>query len=1048
MVIRSVIRSRTFRACLANLFCPAIPLLFTASLFGQSTTAVQGTVTDASGAAVPNASIAVRNQSTGEERTTVTDTAGQYLVPSLPVGSYRIEVKAQGMQTIVLNQLALAVGSAVRQDFTLTVAATNTVVETTATAPVVESSTVDVGGVVNQRTVQEIPLNGRHFVDLAELLPGSVTGPASGFLTAPLRGQGSFAFNTAGAREDQVNYMINGINLSDPLNNQITFQPVINTIEETKIDNSTFSAEYGRNSGAIVNIATRAGGNVWHGEAYEFLRNNWFDARNFTNPVGVPFAPFKRNQFGGDGGGKIIRDKMFLYLSYEGLRQRQSVPLSTTVLTPAQRTQAETSSDPTVQKLLPLIPQANSAGGVFVTSAVAPVNIDQGTANFSNSFSQANRLNVYFAYQRDNRDEPPTTDGNNLPNFGDQRAGRRQLLTVTDTDVISPSLVNELRVGYNRIHIVFAAANDLNAAAYGINSGVDAPIGIPQIAVTGAFTFGGINGFPQGRGDYSTALSDSLTWVHGKHIVKWGGDYRRLNSNSFSATPGTFTFPSITAFLNDQASAFTGNSANRAARIYANSIGSFVQDTWKIMPRLLLDLGLRYDWYGTPSEASNRFVEFNPATVSLVPVGHNGGPNLVYNQSAKNFQPRVGFAWDVFGNSKTIVRSAYAIMSDQTELGLIDNLLSNPPNSVPVSFSPSTSVPFVTLENAFTVAHGSVAPISMPHDFRNPYAQEWNFNIQEQLPSNFGLMVGYFGTKGTNLDLPVNINQFINGVRPYPALATTSPIDPGLPLANIISYESAANSDYNALWITVTKRFSKGLQLNSSYTFSKSIDDASRTNLASTGGPQNSYDIRGDRGLSDFDARHRWVFSGIYDLPYGGSNRLAQGWRISTIVQLQSGNPLNFHTSNTSFTGLGTLRPSVTGPVDVAFTPSTDGNATRETYIQNPSVFYCGTAGNQSCTGAAGAVFGNLGRNVIIGPGFANVDLALVKDTKITERITWEIRAEAFDLLNHANFSQTGANPAFDTLGGATFALLTATRNPPGDSGSSRQLQLAMKLIF
>jgi hypothetical protein len=355
---------------------------------------------------------------------------------------------------------------------------------------------------------------------------------------------------------------------------------------------------------------------------------------------------------------------------------------------------------------------------------------------------------------------------------------------------------------------------------------------------------------------------------------------------------------------------------------------------------------------------------------------------------------------------------------------------------------------FVTLENAFTVAHGSVAPISMPHDFRNPYAQEWNFNIQEQLPSNFGLMVGYFGTKGTNLDLPVNINQFINGVRPYPALATTSPIDPGLPLANIISYESAANSDYNALWITVTKRFSKGLQLNSSYTFSKSIDDASRTNLASTGGPQNSYDIRGDRGLSDFDARHRWVFSGIYDLPYGGSNRLAQGWRISTIVQLQSGNPLNFHTSNTSFTGLGTLRPSVTGPVDVAFTPSTDGNATRETYIQNPSVFYCGTAGNQSCTGAAGAVFGNLGRNVIIGPGFANVDLALVKDTKITERITWEIRAEAFDLLNHANFSQTGANPAFDTLGGATFALLTATRNPPGDSGSSRQLQLAMKLIF
>ena len=863
----SISQKETLMVALSRIFgdrfiassCLALAILLAPNAPAQSTAAVQGTVTDATGAVLPNSTITVRNQATGEERTTVTDNAGQYLVPSLPVGSYRIEVKATGMQTMVANDLTLPVGTTVRQDFSLMVGATSTTVETTATAPVIESSTVDVGAVVNQRTVQEIPLNGRHFVDLAELMPGSVTAPASGFLTAPLRGQGSFAFNTAGAREDQVNYMINGINLSDPLNNQITFQPVISTIEEAKIDNSTFSAEYGRNSGAIVNIATRAGGNVWHGEAYEYLRNNWFDARNFTDPIGTPFAPFKRNQFGADGGGKIIKDKTFLFLSYEGLRQRQSVPLGPTVLTAAQRTQAATTSDPIIQKLLPLIPQANSPAGVFVSAAVAPVDIDQGTANFSHSFSQANRLNVYFAYQRDNRDEPPTTDGNNVPGYGDQRIGRRQLLTINDTEVITPSLVNELRLGYNRIHIVFNAANTLNAADYGISSGVNAPIGLPQINVSGAFSFGGVNGLPQGRGDYSTALSDSLTWVHGKHSIKWGADYRRLNSNSFSATPGSFTFPNITAFLNDQASAFTANSANRAARIYANSIGAFVQDAWKITPRLMLDLGLRYDWYGTPSEASNRFVEFDPTTDSLVHVGQSGGPSLVYNQSAKNFQPRLGLAWDVFGSGKTVVRTAYAIMSNQTELALTDNLLSNPPNSVPVSFSPTSSVPFVTLGNAFAVASGSVAPVTLPHDFRNPYAQEWNLNIQQQLPGDLGLMVGYFGTKGTNLDLPVNLNQFINGVRPYPALSATSPIDPGRPLANIISYQSAANSDYNGIWLTVVKRLSKGLQLSSSYTFSKSIDDASRTNLASTGGPQNSYNIRGDRGLSDFDARHRWV---------------------------------------------------------------------------------------------------------------------------------------------------------------------------------------------
>ncbi len=655
---------------LAAISCLILALGFVSPIAAQSTAAVQGTVTDATGAVLPNATITVRNQATGEERTTMTDGAGQYLVPSLAVGTYRIEVKANGMQTTVVNQLTLPVGTTVRQDFTLMVAGTTTTVETTATAPVVESTTVGVGGVVNQRTVQEIPLNGRHFVDLAELLPGSVTAPASGFLTAPLRGQGSFAFNTAGAREDQVNYMINGINLSDPINNQITFQPTINTVQEAKIDNSTYSAEYGRNSGAIVNIATRSGGNTWHGEAYEFLRNNWFDARNFTDPVGTAFAPFKRNQFGADGGGKIIQDKTFVYLSYEGLRQRQSVPLAPTVLSPAQRTQAETSSDPVIQKLLPLIPASNSPGGVLVSSAVAPVDIDQGTANVSHSFSQANRLNVYFAYQRDNRDEPPSTDGNNLPGYGDQRQGHRQLVTINDTDVISPSLVNELRLGYNRIYITFDAANTLNAADYGINSGVNAPIGLPQIIVSGAFSFGGVNGFPQGRGDYSTALSDTLTWVHGKHSIKWGADYRRLNTNSFSSTPGSFTFPNITAFLNDQASAFTGNSANRAARIYSSSIGAFVQDSWKITPRLLLDLGLRYDWYGTPTEASDRFVEFDPSTASLVPVGKSGGPSGVYNQSAKNFQPRVGFAYDVFGNGKTVIRSAYAIMADQTELAL------------------------------------------------------------------------------------------------------------------------------------------------------------------------------------------------------------------------------------------------------------------------------------------------------------------------------------------------------------------------------------------
>ena len=385
--------------------------------------------------------------------------------------------------------------------------------------------------------------------------------------------------------------MINGINLSDPNQNQITFQPTINTIEDFKVDNQTFSAEYGRNSGSIVNIATRSGSNVWHGEAYEFLRNNDLDARNFANPTQVtsggvlvpnPQAQFIRNQFGGDGGGAILKDKLFVYLSYEGLRQRQAVPLSANVLTAAQRAQAATTSDAIIQKLLPLIPVANSGTASFVGSSSAPVNIEQGTVNISYLLNANNRLNFYYAIQRDQRNEPPSTDGNSFPGLGDMRNGHRQLLTMNEVWTISPTLVNEFRAGANRIHIVFAPDNTDAAPNFGINSGVTAAIGLPQITVTGAFTFGGISGFPQGRGDNVITTSDTLNWIHGHHTVKFGGEYRRQNSDNFSYTPGTFGFASITAFLADQANSFTANTSNRSNRTYGNSIGAFVTDAWRL----------------------------------------------------------------------------------------------------------------------------------------------------------------------------------------------------------------------------------------------------------------------------------------------------------------------------------------------------------------------------------------------------------------------------------------------------------------------------------
>jgi outer membrane receptor protein involved in Fe transport len=1011
-------------------------LFFDGVAFAQSTGSIGGIVTDAVGAVIPNASVTIQSQGTGETHASRTDASGIYLVPALPVGTYRIEVKSPGMQTTLASGVELSVGSALRQDFSLQVGSAAETVEVSGAAPLIDSSTASLGSVVDRHTVQEIPLNGRHFIDLSLLTPGTVTPPVNGFLTAPLRGQGSFAFNSAGGREDSVNYMINGINLSDPNQNQITFQPTINTVDEFKIDNSTFSAEYGRNSGSVVNIATRSGENVWHGEAYEYVRNDFFDARNFSNPVGLqPQSQFVRNQFGGDGGGAIIKNKLFAFLSYEQLLQRQGVSLSGTVLTAAQRSQALATGSPAIQALLPLIPLANSGTDQFAGSASAPVNIEQGTTNVSYLLNAAHRLNFYYAIQRDQRNEPPTTDGNSFPGGGDQRNGTRQLLTFNEDWTLSPTLTNEFRAGANRVHIVFAADNTDAAPAFGINSGVTAPIGLPQIMVAGAFTFGGIAGFPQGRGDNVGTFSDTLSWVHGKHIIKFGGEFRRQNSDNFSATPGTFSFPSIAAFLADQANSFSVTDSNRSNRTYGNSLGAFVTDTWKIAPTFTVTLGLRYDWYGTPTEAENRFVVFDPTTDSLNQVGQNGGPALAYQQSALNFQPRVGISWDPFKNGKTVIRAGYAIMTDQPTLGLVTGLVGNPPNAFPVNYTPPAGS-FVTLEDAFPLANGSVSPLSVAHNYHDAYVSAWNFNIQQRLAKDYALSISYVGSKGTDLNIERNYNQFVNGVRPYPTLSPNSPIDPGLPLTNIDVYESDGNSSYQALWVTMTKTLSRGLQFNGSYSFSKSIDDNSRNVEGLV--IQDSNNIAGDRGLSDFDARNRFVVSAIYSLPFQKSV-LTRGWQLSAIETLQSGNPLNFHLANTSFTGAQTLRPDITGNVITGLNPATNGSPTTIGYIQNPGAFV-----NQGTTAGTTLGFGDLGRNTIIGPGFSNLDFAIVRNIKIHERYNLQIRGDAYDLFNHPNFTSP-----VTTIGSSTLGLITnGSRTPAGDFGSSRQIQLALKLQF
>src|SRR5438270_8202815 len=646
------------------------------SALAQSTATLQGAVTDPKGDVMPNAKVVVRNQGTGVERTVQTDSEGNYQVAALPVGVYRVEVQAQGFQTQVASDLNIEVGRTVVKNFQLSIGDISQQVTVVSDVPVVETATTSVGTVINQRTVQEIPLNGRHFVDLGLLIPGSVTPPQNGFLTAPLRGQGSFAFNTAGNREDTVNFMVNGINLNDMVQNQITFQPSINTVSEFKVDNSTYSAEYGRNSGAIVNIATRSGSNAYHGELFEFIRNNDLDARNFFNPVGQPMYPFKRNQFGAAFGGPIKKDKTFFFLSYEGLRRRQGLTLNTTVLSNAQRATVAAGGNATSQSILGLIPNANDPTGTkFLGSATAPVNIEQGTADVSHNFSSNVRLHGYYAGQHDFRQEP-ILQGNTLPGFGDTRESKRQIATISLDQTLSSSMVNEARLGFNRIHIVFSPNDTTNPVAFGIQDGLNFSAGLPQISIGGTgINLGGPTGFPQGRGDTTAVVGDTLSYIRGKHSFKFGGEFRRFYNNNFNGDPGALAFNNISDFAAGIGLSFSLSAGNLPSRIATGELGFFGQDSWKISQRLTLELGLRYDWNQTPTEAFNRFSNL---------IITNGQANLVqtgspYNQNNMNFQPRAGFAFDVFGSGKTIVRSGYAILTDQPITNLVTPLTANQP---------------------------------------------------------------------------------------------------------------------------------------------------------------------------------------------------------------------------------------------------------------------------------------------------------------------------------------------------------------------------------
>ena len=1018
----------------------------------QSTATIQGTITDAQNAVMPGVTITIRNTATAQERTTVTDAAGEYVAAALPSGHYQVTAHLEGF-TDAKSELDLGPAQTLAINLKLAVGTLAENVTVTGAAPLIDTATVSVGQVMQEKTVQEIPLNGRHFVDLGPLMPGSSTSPQNAGLSAPLRGQGSFSFMTAGNRETSVNFMINGINLNDLSNSQVTFQPSINTVSEFKVDNSTFSAEYGRNSGAIVNVATRSGSNSFHGEAFDFYRDQKFDARNYFNPPPAPQSVFNRKQFGVNLGGPIVKNKMFFFGSYEGLRHTQAVDLNSGTLSDAQRAGV---TDPVAKNLLQYIPKANDSTGLRVIgSEIAPVSNDQYTGDVRQTVSQSDDLHVYYAFQNDFRHEP-NAQGNTVAGFGDNRGGHRQVLTVNETHVFSQALVNEVRGGYNRISISFNPSTQVDTNALGINLGQTVPVALPQITISGpGVNFGGPAGFPSAREVTTAAFGDTATYLHGSQIIKFGGEFRHVKHNSNNGDPGRFTYPSVASFQQGYGSALTLTLGGLSYNAYVNAAGAFVQDSISVGSNLKLDVGLRYDYLPSPTEADDKLVTFDPATVSLIRFGTNGYTQVTKNGS--DFQPRLGVIWNPTADGKLAVRGAYAVMVNQSNTGYFVGEANNPPLTTPLSGQAAgTAASNIKLDSALTsTGAAALAPSFTDPNFLPGRMQTWNVNVEREI-GTMGVMVGYFGSHGDRQRAPINFNQFTTPggtVRPYPKLSATSPILPGTTLGNITEQTSLGWSDYKGLWVTVNRRMSHGLQVSGSYTLSKSTDTNSYDGTLSA---QDSTNLGGSVGPSDFDVRHRVAVNASYDLPWTG-NRWKEGWQVVVVEQAQTGNPLNIVTNIATITGSTTVRPDLIGALPaITPTPNLDpvtGAVTSYQWFASNTVCDPRIAG--SCTSAsvfalpynaAGvAHFGSMPRNAIYGPGFGNTDLSLIKNITLSGSARVQLRLEVFNLFNQANLGQPGGTA---TVGSTSFGVISSTRFPTGDSGSARQMQFAAKFLF
>ena len=1082
---------RTMRVIRHSIF--VLPLLLTlqpSALYSQATGGtITGSVHDAGGALVTDAELSIVNVNTGIAQAVQTNKDGYYTIPNLLPGPYRITATAPGFAPSITSGLDITVGAQLTVNVTLLIGKATQSVQVNGAAGV-DLVTSTLSSEIDGTAIRELPLNGRDWTQLATLEPGvnevrnqsPIGGVGSADVSRGARGFGN-QLSVAGTRPTQNNYRLDGISFNDYTNGApgSVLGPLsgVDAIAEFSVLTSDYTAEYGKTSGGVINAVTKSGTNQFHGDAYEFIRNSALDARNYFDGPSIP--PFKRNQFGASLGGPILRDKTFFFFNYEGLRQ--SLSSTNTNIVPSNDARngifyVQNADGSTTQQSLPVDPQVAPYlnfwhvpnGAVLApgnTAIYKDVTLQKGTDNFytgriTHHFSNNDSLGVTFLY-----DKSFLTNPDALNNIGFSNSNSRPFGSVEETHTFTPNLVNSFRIGFSRNSASIATSPAINPLAAETTLGAVPGQPAPFISVPGIATFfGGLDGFPNfSFGWNSYQLYDDAFFTRGKHSIKFGfaTEYMQSNNIFHFFDNGRFSFASLQDFLTNQPQSFSGNepSSDSPRNIRETLYGGYIQDDWHALPNLTLNLGVRYEMTTIPTETHNKLATLRSMTDTQVHIG-----NPYYNNpTLKNVEPRVGFAWDPYGHGNTSVRAGFGlfdVLPLPYEYLIISSAsapflqsVTTPANQLAPGDFPFKAYP----KGVAAQSPGSLAGQRVAYVDPNPqrsYVAEWNLSIQQELPARMVATMGYIGSRGLHLpyrtdDADIVTPTPVNGTYYFPQpTASGTQINPNV--GRIDRLATDADSYYHGLVVGVEKRLSQGLQVQGSFTWQKSIDTGSSTIAGDqfSNSPSSLpfwFDPKSRRGQSDFNLARNAVVSATWELPSLRHHTdfvspFINGWQIGGIYQASTGSPFPV------LIGGDLLGLNNTDPYDYpdrVQTPSCSSLVNP----RNPNNYI-----KLDCFAVPALTnrLGTAGRNPLTGPGLSNLDASIFKNTRIpsiSETANVQFRAEAFNVLNRANFAapldndtifaQDGPNSASAVGGGGT---VDATQTP------SRQIQFGLKLIW